>query len=579
MKILLQLLDTKVVVGIAISIACFVILSVVFSIVGVRASYKRRLKELQRKYVYLHSLLRGQDSNYLKRVEALSNTNLLYVDKYDDCFRQFKELFESDDQFTASTIEEAANSLKKRKFKDAKIILLDAARAVKQLDIKTTKLDSELYELIKPEEESREEILTLKEMYRNTKQTYYGIASEIELCVPSFIKCFNKIDDAFETFETLLENGQYEEANSMIPQISKVIHAADKILLDVPNLCALTSVIVPSQIEEIQNEYYQIQNTGIPLQNLHFEEKVNGWKKAIEEAKYSLKELRIKGLQELLENIENEITSIRFSFKNEQIDKELFIRECERTYKNVLEIEKSFVRICSLLPQLKETYLIKPAEENKLNELKSKIEKLSASKRNLDNYVHAASSQPYSALMQRLNELKRDYDAAYKGIKYFKAYIDYLRGTADDAYEMMSTYYKRCVDTEYAIREIDVAALSANYTKEIENSYIVLDEMDAILKRKPIDVDRLNELMDTIKNMANYVFDAFENKVQEMRLAETAMLICNRDRLHRMDIHQQLKALEVYFNDGDFLRVYHEATDLYQKEHQHGVNNSNGIKK
>ena len=59
-----------------------------------RNRVKHQIRELQKKYSYLDALLIGQDSQYIHRLEIISRTNLLYVDKHEKFSRRFKEIYE-----------------------------------------------------------------------------------------------------------------------------------------------------------------------------------------------------------------------------------------------------------------------------------------------------------------------------------------------------------------------------------------------------------------------------------------------------------------------------------------------------
>ena len=85
------LLIVFVVIGAIILVAVFILLYIfVFS----RNSAKRTVKDLEKKYSYLDALLIGQDSQYIHRLEIISRTNLLYVDKHEQFSRRFKEIYE-----------------------------------------------------------------------------------------------------------------------------------------------------------------------------------------------------------------------------------------------------------------------------------------------------------------------------------------------------------------------------------------------------------------------------------------------------------------------------------------------------
>ena len=71
-----------------------------------RNRVKHQIRELEKKYSYLDALLIGQDSQYIHRLEIISRTNLLYVDKHEKFSRRFKEIYENDDKFAESMIKQ-----------------------------------------------------------------------------------------------------------------------------------------------------------------------------------------------------------------------------------------------------------------------------------------------------------------------------------------------------------------------------------------------------------------------------------------------------------------------------------------
>ena len=112
----------------AAAIAGFILLYIfVFS----RNAVKRQVKDLERKFSYLDALLIGQDSQYIHRLEIVSRTNLLYVDKYSEFSRRFKEIYEIDDKFAESKIKQAKNMIAKKQYKNIKVIIDDVKNYIK----------------------------------------------------------------------------------------------------------------------------------------------------------------------------------------------------------------------------------------------------------------------------------------------------------------------------------------------------------------------------------------------------------------------------------------------------------------
>ena len=173
-----------------------------------RNRVKHQVRELQKKYSYLDALLIGQDSQYIHRLEIISRTNLLYVDKHEKFSRRFKEIYENDDKFAESMLKQLNALISNKQFKNIKTVISDSKKAMKTFEDKVNALDNDLYTLIKPEEDSRQSILKLKENYRRVKQTFYANSSDLDLVSSSINQVFDKLDQMFVEFETHIESAE-----------------------------------------------------------------------------------------------------------------------------------------------------------------------------------------------------------------------------------------------------------------------------------------------------------------------------------------------------------------------------------
>lgn len=542
-----------------------------------RNGYKKQLKELERKYTYLDALLIGQDSQYIHRLEIISRTNLLYVDKYNEFSRRFKTIFESDDKFANQMIKQIKTLIQNKQYKNIKVVISDTKKAIAVFEENVNNLDRDLYSIIRPEEESRHMILKLKENYRRVKQIFFANSNDLELVTTSFTQVFDKLDQCFAKFETHIEGGEYDEANALIPVIRNVVNALDKALEELPNLCILVTSIIPEKISDLTTEYKEVEKKDIPLFNLSFKTRVNVWNNKLKEIRENLVNLKISGVKEVLENIQNEIEEMKASLFNEVNDKDDFDKRCDELYQKAVEIEKVYVKICSVLLQIRNIYVISNEHEQEIKRLDESINKLGNTKRILDNYIHSATKQPFSLLKLKLDELHHDYDVANANIHAFKAYLDSLKTSSEEAHTLIFVYYYRCKQIESILREISIPEFANRYEAQVESVYNLLNEIDRTLNVKPIDVEHVNELVEQLKNNANNFFDEIENKYREQQLAESAIVYGNRDRHHQSDAHQRYLQLETLFFDGDFAKVYHEANDLYRR--MHVEENSDGDKK
>ena len=541
-----------------------------------RNRIKHQVRELQKKYSYLDALLIGQDSQYIHRLEIISRTNLLYVDKHEKFSRRFKEIYENDDKFAESMLKQLNALINNKQFKNIKTVIGDTKKAMKVFEDKVNTLDNDLYTLIKPEEDSRQSILKLKENYRRVKQTFYANSSDLDLVSSSINQVFDKLDQMFVEFETHIESAEYDDAQGLLPTISKVVAALESALSQLPNLCILVNTVIPEKIEDLKKDYETLEQQGLPLYNLSFQTKLGEWNNDLNIIRTRLTKLQIANIMESLDALQSEIEEMRELLNNEQNDKNFFEEHNEEIYQQVVDLEKSFLKICSLLPELYRTYVVTDERKEKVEQLKQTMNSLGTVKQSLDNYVHSSLKQPFSTLKGKLDELNNQYVLAKEGMEEFKQYIEFLKTSSEEAYTLVFVYYYRLKQIESLLREIAIPEFSEPYRVRIEDCYDLLNEIDKAIKVQPIAVDEINEKVANLKGNANALFDEIENKFREMQLAESAIVYANRDRNHQDDVHQQLSALEEEFYQGEFVKVYHEANAIFKRMHVEDTGTANG---
>ncbi len=553
-----------------------VLLFLLYHFVISRNRVKHQVRELQKKYSYLDALLIGQDSQYIHRLEIISRTNLLYVDKHEKFSRRFKEIYENDDKFAESMIRQLNALINNKQYKNIKTVIVDAKKAMSTFEDKVNTLDNDLYVLIKPEEDSRQSILKLKENYRRVKQTFYANSNDLDLVSASINQVCDKLDQMFVDFETHIESAEYDEAQALLPTISKVVSALESALSQLPNLCILVNTVIPEKIEALRKNYEEVEACGLPLYNLSFPTRLNEWNTDLQIIRTKLTKLEITNIMESLDALQSEIEEVQYQLNGEQSAKKYFEDNNQEIYNKVIELEKIFLKICSLLPEVYNTYVVTDDHKEKVEELKQTMNALGTVKQSLDNYVHSSLKQPFSSLKNKLDELSEQYEKAKVGIDEFKAYVDFLKNSSEEAYTLVFVYYYRLKQVESLLREIDLPLFSQQYKVRIEDCYELLNEIDKAVKIQPIAVDDINEKVNVLKMTANALFDEVENKFREMQLAESAIVYANRDRNHQDDVHQQLCILEEAFYRGDFVKVYHDANAIFKRMHVEDSGAANG---
>ena len=336
------------------------------------------------------------------------------------------------------------------------------------------------------------------------------------------------------------------------------------------------SNVIPEKIDNLKKNYEEVESCGLPLYNLAFPVRLSEWKNDLDIIRKKIVKLEIANIMESLNALQSEIEEVQEQLNKEQYDKKYFEDHNQEIYNHVIELEKVFLKICSLLPEIYRTYVVTDDKKEKTDQLKQTMNTLGTVKQSLDNFVHSSLKQPYSSLRTKLDELNEQYEKAKEGIEEFKAYVEFLKSSSEEAYTLVFVYYYRLKQVESLLREIDLPLFSQQYRVRIEDCYDLLNEIDKAVKVQPIAVDEINDRVAVLKNTANQLFDEVENKFREMQLAESAVVYANRDRNHQDDVHQQLLSLEEAFYHGEFVKVYHDANAIFKRMHVEDTGGANG---
>ena len=562
------LLGTGAVVAIVVVVVLAVIVGGVFLyfLVFSRMKYRKQIKALEKQFSYYDSLLIGQDSQYIHRLEIISRTNLLYLDKYEYFLRRFKNIYDTEDKYSDSILKQLSALVKAKQYKNIKSVISEAKKSIDNFSESVKSLDSDLFEVIKLEEDCRKSIDHLKEVYRHVKQSYFSDSDSLELVSQTFNKMFDKIDVVFSKFEDMLEGAEYDEINLEIKSLSDVLTALGHVLIELPNLCNNIKTVIPERLAELQNKYKDTEKEGVPLYHLSFKSHVDEWKKRLSELTKKIINLQCGGMSTECNIILEEMNEVSKQLDEEVLSRDYFRDNYERIYNQVNEVEKMFLRICAMLPEIKQYYLIGEEEMNKIDALSVSVNNLGSSKRYLDGFVHSGTRQPFSLLKSKLDELEENYKVVNEGVLAFKNFVDSLKSTAEEAYNMISVYYLHIKETENLLAEIGNDNIVNSYQEKIDAVYDVLNDIYDQVQSKPIDVSEVSNKIENLKTIANAMFEEIDSLYKNEQSAEKSLVILNSDRLEQ-DVNQAAIGLELAFEKGDFVSVNSQAVSIYKNRH------------
>lgn len=544
-----------------------VVAILLFKFVFQKNKLKRQIRDVDRRFQYLHALLIGQDAQYVKRLEIISRTNLLYVDVHTKFLKRFKEIRDKHDGHAQSSINNLKDLLEEKKYKQLKESISDVRDIISAFEKEVNNLNNDLLRVVKPEEDCRQSSLSLKEQLRRLKSDYYVKQADLTLLSESFDEVFKYVDSLFEDFENYVESAQYDDANTILPKIDQILHELTASMNELPNLCALVVSIVPEKFISLENALETMESEHYPLHHLCVKSSIASMKKDLDNLTNRIKRFDIKGVREQLENIVSEVDEFFVLFNEEKQARADFEQQNDEIYHTVNTIERRFIKLCNTIPDVSRIYVINTDYRSKINDIQMEINKVGALKRSLDTFVHSSTKQPYSILVEKMNELSSASKSIISEIDEYNNYLNSLRVDSENAYNLVFNYFKIVKEAEQKVTSMHSEEITNKYANDINRFYELLNDTYKTLLVSPIDVDHVNDCVRQLNEINNNLFDngAISQDYNMMLLAENAILYANRDRGHLNDINQLVAQAETFFMKGDFEQAYIIAGNVLKK--------------
>ena len=521
--------------------------------------YKKQVAELTRRFEYLHALLFGQDSQYIKRIEYISRVNLLYVDQHVNFNKRFKDIRDKSDSAAQTAVNNLKDLLAERNYKGLNVALPDARTVISNYDEEVNSLTNDLSAVIRPEEECRQEAAILRSQLRTIKQDFYIKQADLSLVSESFDRVFARIDEGFTSFEALVESAKYDEAQEILPQLGKVIQELGRDLVELPGLCVNISTLIPDRFASLENRYFEMKSADYPLHHLCVPEALNDMKAKLEAISKRVQMFNLAGASEQLDEILTRIDILFEEFDKEKDARTVFENGYEDAYSTNKSVDNKYISICNVLPEVKALYLIPEEGQDQIDNINQLINRMGATKRSLDTLVHSGMSTPYSVLMEKMKLLQEETDSASSAIDDFQRYLQSLKDDTMSAYEAVDIYFRRVHEAEVTLRRLDVATALEKHRQTIANCRELISRIHTALFAKPIDVKTINQDLSELRALGDELSVAVSGESQAAVFAANTILYANRTRDHFGEVDEGITQSESFYFEGEFQKSYETA--------------------
>ena len=521
--------------------------------------YKRQVRELSRRFEYLHALLIGQDSQYLRRIEAVSASNLLYVDTHATFSKRFKDIRDNADSSAQTTVNGLKDNLNERNYAALKLELPRAKQIIEAYEEEVNSLNNDLMNVVRPEEECKQLSLLLKEELRKIKQDYFIKQADLSLVTASFDEVFALLDKKFQQFDGLVESAHYEDAKALLPEIESVIKELGRSLQVLPNICVAITTVIPDKMSSLQNRYEEMTRADFPLHHLIVKGNIQDMNAVLEEVVAQVKVFDFRGVEEKLDGIIARIDEYFDLFDKEKEARLIFENECDSVYSFAALVDRKNIRLSNSLADVKKIFVISPEAQSSIDAIGVLINKAGATKRSLDTFIHSGTKQPFSILVEKMNALRDEAEQASNAIDDFDRYLHSLKDDTESAVNEAQIFYAKLHQCEVSLDKMDLAVIDEKYRPTIERCYELIDIVFETANTLPIDVSKVNQDVLELHDIGTALVEGLLSDYDACRKAEAAIVYANRERRRFGEVNDILKQAETLYFSGEFNRVSDET--------------------
>jgi len=525
----------------------------------------RRLQSaITHKYNYARNLLLNEDSQHLRRIEAISDINLLMRPVYDEFYKRFEQLRDIEDRRASKAVQVLNEELVKGN-KQYKNTYADNRRIVNDYEHKVQQLNRDLANVIKPENDIREKSIDDKKTFRIIKNIYRENKKELELVDNSFEKVFTHLERLFVQHEDALNGAFYDEATASLEKIRRALKDLEKVLNALPLLCVKTTQTIPQKLDFVRKRYQDLEKEGIPMPHLLVNAQLDKFYNYLEEAKKRLRNFDYHGIDKQLIEIDQIVSDLLTRFDDEVKQKNIFTDQYDKIYQTVNDIERRYIRLVNNMPNVRKVYLISDEDEQKLEIISIKLNDLSNTKRMLDSFTHSSTRQPYSVLVEKMMQLKEEYEMSEMLLKQYLTTIDNLRIDAENAHALIKVVFFQLKKSEALLREMQVPSFSEKLKSDFDRSYLLIDLIAQAVKQTPINIEQVNAYAEELRQLAEELSSHVDHEAMNANLAEATIVYLNRYRNQYSEIQTKLTDEEIRFFTGSFSDVSTNCADMVKR--------------
>ncbi len=541
--------------GIGIPVVLLALALALFLMRGGR--YKRAFNDLSGRYENSHGILFGKIAQYISRLESIYQRNFAYGELYIELNNKYKDLKDYRDAEVVSYLRQLSDDLNDHAYKDFKRLLPEARKKMNDFESAVSSFSRTLTLKFEDEKKVQSDFMASQSALRKIKETYYSFQGDVGLLAATFDAFFGKCENLLSEAEGYIDRASYEDAQDIITkELDPVLKALDSRMGEIPEMCLQISKVLPDKIISLRDAYQTLLQEGYPLHHIMVDETCDQLEEAVEAMSNDLRSLVLGSLKGRIDALSERIQGYFDAFEKEKASRAAFERDYTSVYREAGRLDNDYLQLTHAIPQAKKLYLFSSEDEATIENIKTSINKAGAVKRRLDNLIHSGTKQPYSVLLTRMEDLRKESEGVKEEMGNFTMRLRSFKEDVEKAAAAVGTSLTTVREAEADLQGARLESLDKRFLPATVEIRSTIDELSSLLHAMPIDVGKVSDAYSRLAKGVDALSSDLGKALEGMKKAEAAIVYANRFRSGNEVVSDALRQAETLFFDGDFERSY-----------------------
>lgn len=538
-------------VGIVIDVFVALVLAIlIFLYVRVKTKKSRHMKIIYNLEKYFVEIQTMPIPSKLVKIEQIGAKNVVFArmhEEYSILYKQAKKDYEED---LKAEFKVAKEQVQAGDYKNLAETMKGLNIKLQAYKTKMEEIDTLVSDVTKDESYAKDKEAELRKIYLECREMYAINDAELSLFASEFSYVFEDIDSKFEIYSEHLIRGHYTDAKEVLIMIERSVTNLHQNLTNAPKYANLATKVIPEKINNIIDDYLDMQAQGYPLYHILANSLISGMKDSLGQIIYSIRNFQFNGIENNINDIMARINDLRDKLAKEKENRQQFDVESRDVYNKAEDLERLYIKYMKDINVLSRVYEIGEETKSLAETTKLEVNKLSVIRRTLDSLTYG--KQPYSMRIEKLNELKAQVKIVEEAIAKYRNSFEGMRDDSDLAYDLVTDATVKLKNLQLAIRNTKIEKLKSNFVEDFNVGYNLIDKLGVLISHQPIDIAKVNRYNKELKELVIRVEKEAKDAIRKAEYTEKLIMFANTYRTQFADVARCASKAELYFYDAKF---------------------------